>query len=92
MAEELGPVAGMIMAEVNKGDERARIKSCAQLVIQLATITLLIDAKITTREAAVQRIDQIRRALPEKFQGEDVSTIIESATELLQSVAPSPAP
>jgi hypothetical protein len=84
MAEDQnGRIAGMIMPEVDKVRERAA-NFRTTLIIELAPISLLIDAGITTAEAAVQRIEQIQTALSETFRSNEVSQRVARAIHLLR--------
>jgi hypothetical protein len=85
MAEnQNGRIAGMIMPEVDKVREQGAANFRATLIIELATISLLIDAGITTTEAAVQRIEQIQTALSETFRSNEVSQRVARAIHLLR--------
>jgi len=54
------------------------------LIIQLATISLLIEARLTTAEAVIQQIEQTQRELPESFRVVAVSQRVNRAIDLLR--------
>ncbi len=85
MAEDQnGRIAGVIMPEVDKVREQGGANFRATVVIELATISLLIDAGITTTEAAIQRIEQIQTALSETFRSNEVSQRVARVIHLLR--------
>jgi hypothetical protein len=57
----------------------------SNLVVDLATLTLLIDAKLVTTEQAAQRIEKIQSVLPAQYQTEDVNARLKLATVWLRS-------
>ena len=59
-----------IMPDVDKVREQGAANFRATAIVELAIISLLIDAGMTTTEAAIQRIEQIQNALFEKQPGE----------------------
>lgn len=63
---------------------RADADRRGHFVIELATLTLLIDAKIVTIEEAAQRIEKIQGVLPEQYQAEDVTLRVKHITEWLR--------
>jgi hypothetical protein len=68
MAEDQnGRIAGTTMPDVDKVREQGAANFRATLIVELATISLLIEAGMTTTEAAIQRIEQIQDALSETF-------------------------
>jgi hypothetical protein len=56
----------------------------ATLIVELATISLLIEAGMTTTEAAIQRIEQIQDALSETFRSNEVSQRVARVIHLLR--------
>ena len=85
MAEDqYGRIAGMIMPEVDKVREQGAANFRATLIVELATISLLIEAGMTTTEAAIQRIEQIQDALSETFRSNEVSQRVARVIHLLR--------
>jgi hypothetical protein len=56
----------------------------AHVVVELAALTLLIDAKLATIEEAAQRIEQIQGKLLESYRAEDVSQRLKLITTWLR--------
>ena len=74
MAEDQnGCIAGTITPDVDKVREQGAANFRATLIVELATISLLIEAGMTSTEAAIQRIEQIQNALSETFRSNEVS-------------------
>jgi hypothetical protein len=65
------------------GVDRANHDRRARAVVDLATITLLVDAGLTTFEKAAQRIVEIQAGLPEQYQAPDVSRQLQATTQWL---------
>jgi hypothetical protein len=64
---------------------RADADRRAHVVVDLATLTILIDAKLVTIEEAAARIEKIQSVLQEPYRAEDVSARIKIVTEWLRS-------
>ena len=63
----------MAVDHIINGVDRANQDRRARAVVDLATITLLVDAGLTTFEKAAQRIVEIQAGLPEPYQAPAVS-------------------
>jgi hypothetical protein len=61
MPDDFGQTVGFIMSKVDEAREHGVSNFRANLVVDLATLTLLIDAKVITLEGAIQRIEKILR-------------------------------
>lgn len=61
------------------------------VVIELAILTMLIDAKLVTIEEAAMRIEQIQSGLPEVYQDPEVSLRTKFVTDWLRSHTRQPA-
>jgi hypothetical protein len=84
MPESESPLP-FIMAKIDEVREHTVANFRGNLIIQLATISLLIDAGITTKEAAIQKIQKIQHDLPpEKFRESAVMMRVNRAIELLR--------
>jgi len=55
------------------------------VAVDLATITLLVDARLVTIEQAAQRIEEIQRTLSERFQTPDIAERIAFLTRWLRA-------
>ena len=85
MAEDQnGRIAGTTMPDVDKVREQGAANFRATLIVELATISLLIEAGMTTTEAAIQRIEQIQDALSETFRSNEVSQRVARVIHLLR--------
>jgi hypothetical protein len=85
MAEDqYGRIAGMIMPEVDKVREQGAANFPTTLIIELATISLLIDAGITTTEAVFNALNKFKPALSETFRSNEVSQRVARAIHLLR--------
>jgi hypothetical protein len=71
-------VSGRTMLGRSDADRRAHV------VVELAALTLLIDAKLATIEEAAQRIEQIQGKLLESYRAEDVSQRLKLITTWLR--------
>ena len=58
-----------IIAGVDRANQDRRVRT----VVDLATITLLVEAGHTTFEKAAQRIEEVQASLPEPYQASDVT-------------------
>jgi len=81
MPDLVSALAARIVTEADRADANRR----GHAVIELALLTLVIDAKLATIEQVVQRIQSIRESLPEPFQAEDVGQRVRWITEWLLS-------
>jgi hypothetical protein len=63
---------------------RADANRRGHIVVELATLTLMIDAKLVTIEEAAQRIEKIQSVLPPAYQAEDVSLRVKWITDWLR--------
>lgn len=61
-------------------------------VLHLATLTLLIDAKLCTIEEAARRVEHIQRVLPEQFHSPDVDQRLGVITDWLRQNENAPKP
>jgi hypothetical protein len=85
MAEDQNSrIAGTIMPDVDKVREQSAANFRATVIVELATISLLIDAGMTTTKAAIQRIEQIQNALSETFRSNEVSERVARVIHLLR--------
>jgi hypothetical protein len=85
MAEDQnGRIAGTITPDVDKVREQGAANFWATLIVELATISLLIEAGMTSTEAAIQRIEQIQNALSETFRSNEVSQRVARVIHLLR--------
>jgi hypothetical protein len=68
-------------------EDRLRLAATqrATMVAHLATLTLLIDAKICTIEGACQRIEHIQKGLTAPYQDADVSARLGLITQWLRA-------
>ena len=83
MAEDQnGRIAGTITPDVDKVQEQGAANFRATLIVELATISLLIEAGMTSTEAAIQRIEQ--NALSETFRSNEVSQRVARVIHLLR--------
>ena len=73
-----------IMPDVDKVREQGAANFRATAIVELAIISLLIDAGMTTTEAAIQRIEQIQNALSETFRSNEVSERVGRVIHLLR--------
>jgi hypothetical protein len=87
MARDLDEIIPEIMSVVNDGDAKNTNRCHANLIIELATLTLLIDAKITTTEAAIQQIEKTQNWLSDVYSPDDVGPSIKRAIEFLRNDA-----
>ena len=83
MPEAESPIP-FVMSKIDEVREHAVANFRGNLIIQLATISLLIDGGFTTKEAAIQEIQKIQNALPENFRDASVSQRIVRAIDLLR--------
>ncbi len=83
-ADQSERLSDAIMPEVDKVREQGAANFRATLIIELATISLLIDAGITTTDAAIQRIEHIQTALSETFRSHEVSQRVARTIHLLR--------
>ena len=85
MAEDQnGRIAGTITPDVDKVQEQGAANFRPTLIVELATISLLIEAGMTSTEAAIQRIEQIQNALSETFRSNEVSQRVARVIHLLR--------
>jgi len=82
--DQSGRISDATMPDVDKVREQGAANFRATLIVELATISLLIDAGITTTEAAIQRIEQIQTALSETFRSNEVSQRVARIIHLLR--------
>jgi len=92
MSKDINEIIPKLMSVVDLADAKNRNKSEANLIIELATLRLLIDAKITTSEAAIQQIEKTRNWLSVVFSEDHVDRSIERAIDLLQARETDPKP
>jgi hypothetical protein len=85
MSADLNEIIPKIMSVVDRADTKNKNRSEANLIIELAMLRLLIDAKITTAEAAIQQIHKTRHWLSVVFSDDHVDHSIERAIEFLRS-------
>jgi hypothetical protein len=71
-----------IMSKIDEVRDHTVANFRGNLIIQLATISLLIDAGITTKEAAIQKIQH--DLPPERFREPAVMMRVNRAIELLR--------
>jgi len=64
--------------------ERIDANRKGHVVVELATITLLIDAGLVTTEQVAQRIEEIQSVLPDPYRDEAVSLRVRAITEWLR--------
>ena len=83
MAETESPIP-FIMSKIDQAREDGVANFRGSLIIQLATISLLIEARLTTAEAVIQQIEQTQRELPESFRVVAVSQRVNRAIDLLR--------
>lgn len=76
----------MLVEEVERSDANRR----GHVVVELAILTMLIDAKIVTIEEAAQRIELIQSKLPAVYQEPDVGLRVKMITEWLRGHAKGP--
>ena len=81
-----------IMSVVSRADALNKNRSDANLIIELATLRLLIDAKITTAEAAIQQIEKTRDWLSLVFPPDEIGRSIDRAIEFLRARETEPKP
>src|ERR1700733_2901902 len=83
-AAEVAPIVELIHGVRGKAESQFR----ANLVVSVATLTLLIDAGVITIAAAIERIQRTQRDMPEVFDHADVAIWIQWAIDLLQGEVP----
>jgi hypothetical protein len=88
MAELTATDLGRIMSQIDDAPRQSGGQFRANLLVQVATLTLLIDKSIITADEAVQRIEETQRAYPEIFDREDVTSGIKWAIDLLRGEVP----
>jgi hypothetical protein len=70
---------------IDNAKDQAAANAKASLIVELSTITLLIDEKITTHEKAIQKIKETREWLSDRFPADaELDQRIAHAIELLQ--------
>lgn len=74
-----------VIEQLSLGIDRANTDRRARAVVELATLTLLIDAGIVTIEKAAQRILEIQCVLPEPYQAPAVNQKLVQITAWLRS-------
>lgn len=87
MAEDISRVVPAIMSQVAAAKDYAVANYRGNLLIELSTLTLLIDAGITTHEAAIQRMKEIREWLSDVFPDDELDRRLDRAIELLREHA-----
>jgi hypothetical protein len=87
MPEDIQQLARTIASRIDKSEAQAAVNSRALLIIEIATITLMVDAKVITIEESVQRIQKIRKWLLVAFPSDDVSRRVDDAIDLLRDHA-----
>jgi len=85
MAADINEIIPTIMSRVHDGDNQNKSRSQANLIVELATLRLLIDAKVTTAEAAIQQIEKTRDWLSLVFPQDEVGRSIDRAIEFLRA-------
>ena len=73
----------MAVEHIINGVDRANQDRRARAVVDLSTITLLVDAGLTTFEKAAQRIVEIQAGLPEPYQAPGVGRQLQGITQWL---------
>ncbi len=88
MAAITAEVLAPIMSAIGEARGASRDQFRAGVVVQVATLRLLIDKQIITADAAIQQIEDVRRAFPQVFESEDVGVGIQWAIDLLRGETP----
>jgi len=69
---------------------RTEADRLGHVIVEFATLSLLVDAKLTTVEEAAQRIELIQSVLPEPYRADDVTERVKLATAWLRSFVKQP--
>jgi hypothetical protein len=77
-----------INGTIREAAKQAAAQFRANMVVQVATLGLLIDAGITTPEAAIERIEETRRQFAQVFESDDVGKYIAWAVDMLRGDVP----
>ncbi len=83
---EAAAIMGAVDLKIRPIDARVQ----ALIVAQLATLTLMIEAGLTTVEGAARRFEQVRHTLPEPYQAEIVATRLGQLVERLRLAVDDP--
>jgi hypothetical protein len=81
-------IVGPIMTKIADARGQASAQFRANLLVNISTLTLLIDAGVMTTDAAVERIEKTRQDFVEIFEGEDVAKWMTWATDFLRGQVP----
>jgi hypothetical protein len=87
VAEDINSIIPAIMSQIGTAKDYAIANFRGNLIIELSTLTLLIDAKITTHEAAIQRMKEIREWLSDVFPDDELDRRLDRAIDLLREHA-----
>lgn len=74
------PSARFIVDIMTRADADRR----GHVAVELAILTMMIDAKLVTIEEAALRIEKIQSVLPEPYQADDVALRVKLITEWLR--------
>ncbi len=83
-AEEIGPLMLLRRSDLDAGAARFR----AGIVVQVATLRIMIDAGICTADAACAMVRNVQADYPALFQTEEVSRSVQWAVDMLQGETP----
>jgi hypothetical protein len=88
MSDDLNGIIRIFATQLDSTKNQTAAGARTNLILELATLTLLIDADVTTHEKAIQRISEIRLWLSDLFPADgELERRIARATELLRDHA-----
>jgi hypothetical protein len=85
MPVDIQELSRTFASAIARSEAHAVANSRTVLIIEIATITLLVDAKVITIEESVQRIQKIRKWLSVALPDDDVTQKVDHAIDLLKA-------